>query len=484
MTTVALTVERLKRRALSLGAVKTFDYAMQFLLPVVLVRCLDATTFGEYRLLWLAVGTVMALAPLNIPQSLYFFLPRSPSRVKRIYILNTLAFLTVMGGIAAWAVSPWDPWLPAAILPLERYGGLVPGFVLLYVMTYTLDFLPTVEERIRLQAFVTVGLSALRVVLLSFAAYHTGELVSMLWVLIGISAVKLVLLLGYTAWFHGLARPWLDRKLFSTHFTHAAPIGVSIGLFSMRQQVDQWVAAYLFAIGSFAAFSIAAVLSPIVNLFRNSVNEAFLPSMSRMQAAGDVRSVLEMNSRANCMVSTLLYPLLAFAFVFADEIVSVIYTTNYLEAVPVMRVYIVGLAAMVIEIGSLTLLMREGQFAMRVNLAVLAIAALTSFLGATHFGLPGAAAGSVLAVYLDRTAMMWRMSQRSGIPFRKVQDWRGLAVALAYSVLAAAFTWGIVDLYLTQAKPLVRLAAGAALLAAAYAALPMLVGMRRLRPAP
>ena len=80
--------------------------------------------------------------------------------------------------------------------------------------------------------------------------------------------------------------------------------------------------------------------------------------------------------------------------------------------------------------------------------------------------------------------MMWRMSQRSGIPFRKVQDWRGLAVALAYSVLAAAFTWGIVDLYLTQAKPLVRLAAGAVLLAGAYAALPMLVGMRRLRPAP
>src|SRR5258705_817906 len=47
----------LKRRALSLGAMKAFDHAMQFLLPVVLVRALDTATFGEYRLLWLAIGT-------------------------------------------------------------------------------------------------------------------------------------------------------------------------------------------------------------------------------------------------------------------------------------------------------------------------------------------------------------------------------------------------------------------------------------------
>jgi hypothetical protein len=46
----AISFDGLKHRALSLGAVKAFDHAMQFVLPVVLVRCLDTTTFGEYRL--------------------------------------------------------------------------------------------------------------------------------------------------------------------------------------------------------------------------------------------------------------------------------------------------------------------------------------------------------------------------------------------------------------------------------------------------
>src|SRR5262249_19962769 len=72
-----VSLSRLKRRALSIGAVKAFDHAMQFLLPLVLVRCLDTATFGEYRLLWLAVGTIMSFATLNMCGTLYYFVPRS-----------------------------------------------------------------------------------------------------------------------------------------------------------------------------------------------------------------------------------------------------------------------------------------------------------------------------------------------------------------------------------------------------------------------
>ena len=62
------TLHGLGRRALSLGAANAFDYALQFLLPVVLVRCLEPTAFGQYRLLWLAVGTVMAVVTMAMPR--------------------------------------------------------------------------------------------------------------------------------------------------------------------------------------------------------------------------------------------------------------------------------------------------------------------------------------------------------------------------------------------------------------------------------
>src|SRR5438045_9769967 len=91
--TKAIAAQGLARRAFSLGADKAFDNALQFLLPVVLVRCLDAHTFGEYRLFWLVVGTVMALAPLRMPVGLSHFLPRPDPPVRRLYVRPPLALL-------------------------------------------------------------------------------------------------------------------------------------------------------------------------------------------------------------------------------------------------------------------------------------------------------------------------------------------------------------------------------------------------------
>lgn len=465
----AIPLHGLKRRALSLGAAKAFDYAMQFLLPVVLVRCLDTVTFGEYRLLWLALGTLMYIATFNMPQSLYLFLPRSNARLKRLYINQTLVFLCFSGLICAWAVSPWNPWLPSALAPLTRYGALVPAFVALWLLTYMLDFLPTIDERIAWQSAVSIGLSMLRVLLLGAGAFFSGSLHVLLWLLLAFVLLKLALLLGYIARFHGLHRPVLERPLFAQQVKQAAPLGVSVGLFGLRWQADQWIAAHFFALSSFAAFTVAFVMGPLINVFRASVNEAFLPSMSRLQAAGDLRGMLELNSRANVMVGLLLYPMLAFAFVFAEEIVTVIYTAAYLEAAPVMRLYILAFAAMVIEVGSIMLLLSEGKFALRLNLLLLALSVAVSWAAALHFGLAGAAVGGVLSIYLDRAATLRRIATRTGIPFRQMQDWRGLGFAILYAVLAALLAWGVTETYFAGHAPLGRLVAGGAVLAAVYA---------------
>jgi O-antigen/teichoic acid export membrane protein len=465
----ALPLHGLKRRALSLGAAKAFDYAMQFLLPVVLVRCLDTATFGEYRLLWLAVGTLMYVATFNMPQSLYLFLPRSNARLKRVYINQTLVFLCFSGLACAWAVSPWNPWLPAALAPLARYGALVPVFVALWLLAYMLDFLPTVDERVGWQARVSIALSAIRVVILAVGAFFSGSMEALLWLLLAFVVLKLAVLLGYIARQHGLHRPLLEKALFREQMSQAAPLGFSIALFGMRWQIDQWIAAHLFSLASFAAFSVAGMLGQLVNVFRASVNEAFLPSMSRMQAAGDARGMLGLNSRANVMVGLLLYPMLAFAFVFAEEIIAVVYTAAYLEAAPVMRLYILAFAAMVIEVGSIMLLLSEGKFALRLNLLLLAISVAASWTAALHFGLVGAAAGGVLTIYLDRAATLRRIAARTGIPLRELQDWRGLGFAILYAALAALLAWGVIATYFAGEAPLERLAAGGAVLAVVHA---------------
>src|SRR5438034_9869963 len=87
----------LERRALFLGTANAIDYALQFLLPIVLTRALDPHSFGEYRLLWLAVSTLMVVTPMFMAESLDFFLPRSDAPTRRLYVHRTLLWPAFAG---------------------------------------------------------------------------------------------------------------------------------------------------------------------------------------------------------------------------------------------------------------------------------------------------------------------------------------------------------------------------------------------------
>lgn len=470
----AITSLRLKRRALSLGAVKAFDNAMQFLLPVVLVRCLDAASFGEYRLLWLAVGTVAALAPLGVQATIFYFLPHSDAAARRLYIQQTAMFLAVTGLLGGLLLSSFNPWLPATLAPLVRHGALVPVFVTLWVVANLLDYLPTAEERIGVQALLTLSTSLLRTLVLAAGAWLTGDMAVLVWLLVAVALFKLALLAGYVARYHGWRRPWASREAFAGQMRYGLPFGVSSALYVARSQADQWVAASLFSLQSFAAFSIGAMVGQIVNIFRASVVEAFFPSMSRMAAAGDMKSAMEMNAHANEIVGWALYPMLAFLFFFADDLVSLVYTHAYVDAAPVMRVYAVGLLVLVIELSSLLQIMRQGVFNAVLYAAMLGIAVAVSWLAGSRFGLPGAAAGSVVALYLDRLVMLHHIAGLTGVPVRRQQHWGRLAWLLAAAAiacaLASALASALPDAWLARAPHLVRLACGVLVVAAAYGA--------------
>src|SRR5207237_1009720 len=342
------------------------------------------------------------------------------------------------------AVSGWNPWLPQNVRELSSNGALLPTFVMFWVVSSLLDLIGSTEERVRWQTRTIVGLSALRAVALSAAAVLTRQLEPVLLTLLGFAIFKFALLLTYVARYHGLKGPFLRRRAFTRQLRQTAPFALTGALYGLRAQADQWVATALFSVGMFASFSIAALLSPLVHLCRVSVQQAFLPSSSRREAPGDLRGMLELNSRGSVLAATLLYPVLVFAFVFSAEIVTIIYTSAYVAAAPVMRIYILGLIALVIEPATLMLLLRQGAFSMRLGVLALALSVTLSWTCASAGGLAGAAVGSVTAIYLEHVGALWRISRCTGIPWRHLQDWRSLRLLLVCAALARVISWVLV----------------------------------------
>src|SRR5262249_47652894 len=159
------------------------------------------------------IGTLMYLATFNMPQSLYLLLPRSDPRLKRLYINQTLLFLGCSGLLCAWALSPWNPWLPPTVAPLAKYGPLVPSFIVLWLLAYMLDFLPPVDGRVGWQAALSIGMSALRVAILGAGAYASRSMEVLLVLLVAFAVLRLAVLLAYVARFHAAASPLFEKEL-------------------------------------------------------------------------------------------------------------------------------------------------------------------------------------------------------------------------------------------------------------------------------
>ena len=145
----------------------------------------------------------------------------------------------------------------------REYGALVPAFVALWVVAILLDCLPTIDERIRWQAYATGTVSVLRVALVAVAA------------LVHRRAARHPVAAARRGGGEGSrccsttcaattasARRGSSARRSPTRSATARRSASPTRSISLRAQADQWVAASLFALSSFAAFSIAGDRRP------------------------------------------------------------------------------------------------------------------------------------------------------------------------------------------------------------------------------
>lgn len=432
----------LKRGAVTLTAANMLDFGLQFLLPIALVRLLPTEAFADYRLAWLAIGTAMALAPLALPRSLLYFLPRLSAAERPSYVHQTVLLLVVTGTSAGLLLGPWNPLLPASLRAMSNAAWFMPAFLSLWVAAHLMDYLPTARADVPGQARIILLLSVLRVGMVAVAA-ASGRSDVVFGALVTYAAIKFTMVLVHVGRHYGW-RLRLQRPALSTQLRYALPFGLSGALFLLRGQADQWVAAALFPAAVYAAFSIGAVINPIVSLVRNSVSNAIVPRLSSLESNKDMAGMLRLNQKANLAAAFVLLPTLALVAVLAEHIVAVVYTEKYLLAADVMRLNALSLLGVAVEVSTLTVVLNQGRFLLAVDATLLGVSLAAGLTGAHLFGVPGAALGNLVTLALGNAMSFWRVSRVTGVPLRRLQDW-GVLLRILLAALGAAACAVLVD---------------------------------------
>ncbi len=464
----------LRRGALTLSAANTLDFALQFLLPIALVRLLPTSAFADYRLAWLAIGTALALAPFGLPRSLLYFVPRTEGRARAAYVHQSLLLLLCTGAAAGLLMGPWNPLLPASLRNMDSAHWFLPAFLTMWVAAQLTEILPTARGDLASQSRLIVGLGVLRVVMVVAAAF-SGRADVVFATLVLYAAIKLLLALVDIGRQHGFAMLPLDRAALRTQLVYVLPLGLSNALFLLRGQADQWVAAVLFSAAVYAAFSIGTIMMQVNTLVRNSVTYAISPHLSRMEADKDQAGMLRLNQRANIASAVVLLPTLVAFAVLAEHIVAIVYTERYMLAADVIRVNALALAGVAVEVTTLNLALNQGRFMFKVDAMLLLVGIGAGVLGATLFGVPGAALGNVVTLAAGNAFGFWRVSRITGVPVRQLQQWPLLLRILLAALGAGALGWGFDRANLVTMQLPEALLIGL-LVAAAYALMLRLTG--------
>jgi O-antigen/teichoic acid export membrane protein len=420
---------------ISLGMANGLNAALHFVIPVALVRLLTVDAFGDYRLLWLAASSAMIFAPLGMPRSLQYFLPRHNEAERRVFINQTFLFMLVTASLAALCFLPFSPLLPLAMKQLVTTNGyLVSLFVFFWVVASMIDVLPGALEKHGHQAIFISSFALVQTAGILVTAWYFRDAESVIGFLVGFAVFKYSVLLVFRYRQTGTLAIRVSRELFIRQLRHALPFGINGMLYQGRTVTEQWIVAIMFTSGQFAVFSVAASIYTLLNVIKNSVNFVTVPQMSRLQSQGKNDKIIELNNKGNIAVSFLLYPVLAFLLVNADPVVEFLYTGNYSGAANVMRLYACSMFIMAIEISSILIVYQQGQYVMRTSFLMILATIVVGIAGAKFIGLVGVAFGGLAAIMVGAIRNYARVLQIMGASLRKIQHWNTIGVIVLAAI--------------------------------------------------
>ena len=369
-------------------------FGIKSVIGIVLARLITPAELGSYRQLFLIYTTFSTLMMLGIPQSLLYFLPKLASDEERRQHVGKIMNLSLVLSIV-FALG----LLGFRGLIASKFSNPQLGFLLLVYAIY-----PVFMFSSSLYSYVMLGqgdaIASARFTLFSVATDAILILGTALWtrdlklIVTGVIAAAFfqwlytrVKLQRYRASFR------LDPSFYKKQFAYALPLGLSsiVGMLSI--QLDKFVISGFFDPASFAIFSVGAMELPFISILTNSVNSVLLPGISAQSDKTKMSEVFRAAVRKNALF---IFPVALICYLFAPQIITLLYTDVYRGAIPFFRIYLGILPLRVATFGIIFMAIGKTRVILFNSIFTLICNLVLNLVLVRQYGMMGAAVATVI----------------------------------------------------------------------------------------
>lgn len=426
-------------RAILMIVSKIVAHAAFMLIAVVLARSLSQSEFGTFNQVWLFNKALMFLFDLGLPMSVYYFWPRLADAQKKGFILQTLISLTVLA-IPFTAIM----YGCADFLALHFNNPALSDHLRLFAL-YPLVVLPAcaTEEILLSQGYT--GRAALfesftkivMIVAVAIAALWTQQLAWVLKALIGYGMAQAVL---------GIWLVWqpvrhlqaqFSRKDWQQQLSYSAPYGFSTLAAVLNYQVDKMLVSLSNPPAAFAVYAAGAFEIPLSGVTALPVTSVMMADLTQKFANGEIKAFLQLWHQAIRKVALPVFAVTAFLMVFAEPIVTGLFSAKYVESVWPFRMFLLFLPLRITVLDYILAALGKTKVVLIAQLIAMGVNLLLGAVLIHTLGWWGAACSAVLSGYLQSTLLLRGISDRLGIHFWQAMPWQDLLKVAAVAIVAA-----------------------------------------------
>lgn len=324
------------RRAGPLVVARFASAVITTVVPLVLARAMPIEEYGTYKQLFLVGVTLTAVLAFGIPQSLYYFVPRTEQG--RPYIVHVLVLLAGAGAVAAGLVLVATPWIGELFSApgLSEYRYALATYAGFFLAAGPLEALFTSQGRTGLAAVNYLIWDTLRAAAMTVPILLGLGLHATMWSVAGLMVVRT--LATWTLSVSAAPGPWWDRSALRAQLAYALPFGAAMAISVPQHSLHQWVVSAHFDPALFAIYTVGCFQLPIVDLLYTPTTEVLMVHVGELERAGRLADAVALFRDAAARLAFVFVPSCAFLIAAAPAFIEAVFGTKFLPAVPLFRV--------------------------------------------------------------------------------------------------------------------------------------------------
>ncbi len=426
------------RSAVVLVAGRTVGFICRFALAVFLARHLAQVEFGLYKQAFLLQNTFIMLLDLGLPASLYYFLQQDVE-ARRQYVSQSLPMLAlagVVGGVAVVVGAPWwgEAFYENLLGPLTPHLAVFLGTTLL---SSVLEIVLIARQRARQAAIVYCVSDFGMATLVLGMVLAGGGVAGILEAVAFVQGMRTIALVLYARRIGLLSFRRLSWQPFTRQWNYAIPFWAGHIVELLAVAAPQYYVSGRYDTRTYAVYAVGSMSVPFVDVIYASVVSIVVVQLTRLAQAGARNQVRDTLGDGIRLVAVFCLPLFVLLELIAGEVITLLYTDRFLDAVPVFRVSLLALPLVATQLEYVPRAYGDTRFlflmcAIRGGSCVAFLAVLPQ-----TFGLWGAPLAYVLALVASHMVLLVRVSRLSGLRYADVYPLRVLRGVLAASLVSA-----------------------------------------------